>query len=1043
MLLHSHLRRLALLCSFVGLQGCLTTNGTTNPPDDSNGTDAAVSGTDAAVGGNDAATGNPDAAVVAGDGGGQGVDASDRDAGSNVGNDAAVTGSDAGGTDGSVVVGSDAGVPDAGGGLDAAPGIDATPQNPFEEPAPVYVTVRGTVTLGKVSNPAVCNVPVVGWFAGLFGACSAPSDSTEGEYEVTVPAGKPHVIAVTGGTNYDEATGSAFEIGGDAGPVAALAEMPPGFALTKVNVGPVSHMAILASVNPQFPLTASTAGQLLSNNGGGIVSNNGGAIVSNNGGSFGRTTDGQLIANNGSNLVSNNGGSLWSGDMAKVVSNGGAGLIGDAGGGSGSGRGTGGGGGGAGPLGGASLEALDVPTGVLGVARAVIAAEAGIFNADGSVVDALLEDVCVLTDADLAGQHDPSSVCTKLGLLLAAFSQEAFNLGLDNPLQLVNALALDFLDGYFDGYTKGDKGFRIRVKLPNDVDLSPTAMSTDLEQAARDFLASSVNVSGLTADNFTEMLTAMLTLDYLPASAVPPLVVDGFTEPTATAGCVPIRYTLGQFSGRPVDVNVEYNDGTGTWRTATQAGVSRNSTYDGVPYHGTRNLKASHLLPGAAHAFMWNSTVDLPNGESLTGVQVRVRALMDQRVSEADVVLPVTFARAPGSECAPAAGGVLDFGSDFMPTDLEAADFDNDGRQDLVVLSGDDHNHFRVLWGHGDGRFDTEVFDLPGVNPLLVGVGGHPMAMKAADFTRDGVADLVVLHWAEGEFQSILHQFSIYSAVNGTLQLVDRFSVQKQVSAVDAADLDGDGVLDLIASSANGVEVQSGLQLLVFRGRESGGFTHPLELPLTNENDMAVGDVNGDGRAEIVMTTSGNEGARIYALENGGLVQYADPTATALQVTLLPTFIYYTTGGILLREVRTSGVYYYDSYYAQVEQVRVYRDCTAEGARDDYSENCPTDPTRYSIVHQAQVWPGETYRQLTAGWYDGDEYMDLAFISYGGNLLRLNGRYDEVVSLPISPDAQHLVTADFNGDGLTDVAISHRYGLLTIALSTPAGFVVQ
>ncbi len=69
-----------------------------------------------------------------------------------------------------------------------------------------------------------------------------------------------------------------------------------------------------------------------------------------------------------------------------------------------------------------------------------------------------------------------------------------------------------------------------------------------------------------------------------------------------------------------------------------------------------------------------------------------------------------------------------------LPTALAVADFNADGKQDVVVLIGD-HGRMSVLLGNGDGTFQTQV-DYP--------TGTNPTSMVVGDFNGDGKLDLAV-----------------------------------------------------------------------------------------------------------------------------------------------------------------------------------------------------------------------------------------------------------------------------------------------------------
>ncbi|HEY2233503.1 MAG TPA: VCBS repeat-containing protein [Candidatus Angelobacter sp.] len=67
--------------------------------------------------------------------------------------------------------------------------------------------------------------------------------------------------------------------------------------------------------------------------------------------------------------------------------------------------------------------------------------------------------------------------------------------------------------------------------------------------------------------------------------------------------------------------------------------------------------------------------------------------------------------------------------------EILTADFNYDGNLDLAVANAGT-NTVSILLGNGDGTFRP-------ANDIVI--GGHPKAIAAADFTRDGFADLAVI----------------------------------------------------------------------------------------------------------------------------------------------------------------------------------------------------------------------------------------------------------------------------------------------------------
>ena len=155
--------------------------------------------------------------------------------------------------------------------------------------------------------------------------------------------------------------------------------------------------------------------------------------------------------------------------------------------------------------------------------------------------------------------------------------------------------------------------------------------------------------------------------------------------------------------------------------------------------------------------------------------------------------------------------------------------------------SGEKTDKSRIFYGGAKG-FSTDDFvdlDTPGAEPALI-----------ADFNRDGWLDIVFPNRKTGQSEgSILY----YGAPDGftrqrSLVLETAHSTRSQ-----AADLDGDGWLDLIFSN----QIESGSQfsstLIYWGGPQGFTFERHTRLPTWGGYGICVADYNRDGHLDIAV----------------------------------------------------------------------------------------------------------------------------------------------------------------------------------------------
>jgi hypothetical protein len=257
------------------------------------------------------------------------------------------------------------------------------------------------------------------------------------------------------------------------------------------------------------------------------------------------------------------------------------------------------------------------------------------------------------------------------------------------------------------------------------------------------------------------------------------------------------------------------------------------------------------------------------------------------------------------------------FAAGHLPNDIAVADMNGDGHPDLVVA---DHQspYITVLLGDGKGGFHPA----PG-SPFDVHSNPHPHAVVAADFNSDGKPDVVTDSWAENRIELLLgdgkgglrlpgRYFNVghrpYERLrsadfnhdgipdvvttnldDGTVTILlgdgqggfreapgSPFPAGAKPWQVYVGDLNGDGNADLaIIPYQRDIAGPSENVVTVLAGDGKGAFRPMPGTPLAlgdcrGPNSISAGDLDGNGRQTIVVACAQSRSLMLYDLSPGG-----------------------------------------------------------------------------------------------------------------------------------------------------------------------------
>jgi len=346
-------------------------------------------------------------------------------------------------------------------------------------------------------------------------------------------------------------------------------------------------------------------------------------------------------------------------------------------------------------------------------------------------------------------------------------------------------------------------------------------------------------------------------------------------------------------------------------------------------------------------------------------------------------------------------------GSGLYMTLVDIADVNGDGKPDLV--GADLVGSVRIFLGKGTGVF-TNGADYP------VGVGvSQELALVLGDFNNDGHLDFAVGNNQGGQVLSALGNG------DGTFRTTTEYGWQSTGSGynVVAADFNGDGIPDVAYSGEFGTNAGS---FVVMLSSSHGVLATQTYVPAGCNNYfgpnlvewVAAGDVNGDGKADVVATLKNSTET---GCQNGTLA-----VVMGLGTGKFKKPVYYSTGST-----------------AQAYEVKL-ADLNGDGKLDIVTAN--GDGTLSVLLNKGKGIFGPAtlitsaaslnpYQDdLVIGDFTGDGKADIALATYArqsavyvlpGNG---NGTFGTpiVITTPYTPYS--LAAGDFNNDGKLDLVVA-------------------
>ena len=343
-----------------------------------------------------------------------------------------------------------------------------------------------------------------------------------------------------------------------------------------------------------------------------------------------------------------------------------------------------------------------------------------------------------------------------------------------------------------------------------------------------------------------------------------------------------------------------------------------------------------------------------------------------------------------------------------------AGDFNGDGIPDLAAAGeGSGDGKVFIFLGNGNGSFQT--------GPVYSTGAGWASGITGGDFNGDGKLDIAVTSINCQFVPCNPGQVSVFRGNgDGTFQLPVNYDTGAEPWNIIAADMNGDGKLDLITGNNCGYNCSGQKQAVsVLLGNGDGTFQPHIDSGLGNNqyvDSLAVGDFNRDGKLDLatvdycISSCSGTITQETVTI----LLGNGDGTFQPISNTLTN----FWSGAVAVADLNGDGkldLAVTEAFSTAFGYVAIFLgngDGTFQG-ETDYATG--VDPLA-----------------ITTGDFNGDGKLDVATsnsnydIEQAGTVSILSGNGDGTFHSPTSYQTgaypEFLVAADFNRDGKLDLA---------------------
>ncbi len=339
----------------------------------------------------------------------------------------------------------------------------------------------------------------------------------------------------------------------------------------------------------------------------------------------------------------------------------------------------------------------------------------------------------------------------------------------------------------------------------------------------------------------------------------------------------------------------------------------------------------------------------------------------------------------------------IDFTTGTSPVSLALGDIDGDGKADIAVANNTNTtvSVFRNTSSTGSistGSFAAKVDFTTGTQPYKVAIG---------DLDGDGKADLAVGNFSSNTVSVFRNTSSSGSITASSFATKVDFTTGTNPQSLAIGDMDGDGKADLAVTNYSSTSVSIFRNTTSSGSITSGSFAAKVDLTAASAPyGIAIGDLDGDGKADLAFTNFGSTSVSI--IRNNPVIQ--PPTITAVSPNIANPGTSITITGTNFNTTATNNIVYFGATKATV----------SSASATSLTVTSPVGATydRVSVLNTGLDLAGyEQYSYLPK--YDNSAYI--------AGITNCDGKVD----FTTGTNPNSIAIGDLDGDGKVDLAVTN------------------